>query len=410
MSARLHRLPNGVTLLCDPVHGAQSAAVGAYLAVGSRFEAEGLGGLAHMVEHMLFKGAGQRDAKAIAEAIEDVGGSLNAWTARDQTVFHARVLPADVELAVELIASLLRSPHLDGEELEREKNVVLSELGEIHDTPDDLIGDLLFEAAFGDHPLGRPVIGTEPSIRGFSRADLTHWVSDQFVPGRLMLVATGKVDEQALLRLAERHFGDMAATVVEEPRKARFCGGRKLDRRSFDQAHWQFALAGVPATDPTAPALSLFTQAVGGGMSSRLFQQLREERGLAYSIFAWNQGFADTGLFAIGCATDKGTAGETLALSRDILARAVDELSEAEVRRARAQIEASLLMSLETVQGRADHQARMVELFGRVVPLEESLAELRAVDVAAARAAGRALLDGPSALAAIGGGRLALAA
>lgn len=410
MTPRLHRLSNGLIVLVDPMPGAQSAAVALHARVGSRSEAEGKGGLAHMVEHMVFKGAGSRGARAIAEAIEDVGGSLNAWTARDQTVFHARLLPDDIALAVELVGDLVRAPHFDADELEREKGVVLSELGEIHDTPDDLIGDLLFEAAFDGQPLGRPVIGREESIRGFTRADLEAWIAGQLTPDRLMLVASGKVDEDDVLRLAEERFGDMATRAAPPVAPASFTGGRRIDPRSFEQAHWQLAFPAPAATDPAMPALSVFAQAVGGGMSSRLFQQLREERGLAYSIYAWTQGFADTGVFAVGCATDKATAPDTLRLSQEIVAASADDLGEAEVRRARVQIEAALLMSLETVQGRAEHQARMVELFGRIVPLEESLAELRAVDAAAARAAGQALFAGSQAMAAIGGGRLALAA
>ena len=410
MTARLHRLGNGLSIVIDPMPGAQSAAVGLYAGVGSRFEAEGKGGLAHMVEHMVFKGAGPRDARAIAEAIEDVGGQLNAWTSRDQTVFHARTLGADVPLAVELIADLARAPGFDADDLEREKGVILSELGEIQDTPEDLAGDLLFEAAFTDQSFGRPVIGTEASIRGFERQDLTGWMTGQLTPDRLMLVATGAVDEDRLVHLAEARFGDMAARAAATPEPAAFTGGQRIDRRRSEQAHWSFALSAPPAAHPDMPAFSLFTQAVGGGMSSRLFQQLREERGLCYSVYAWVQGFADCGLFAVSAATDRADAPTSLALAREVVARAADDLGGAELQRARAQVEASLLMSLETVQGRADHHARSVELFGRLVPVEEVLAELRAVDVAAARAAGLSLLAGPVALASVGGGALALAA
>jgi predicted Zn-dependent peptidase len=410
MSARLHRLGNGLSILVDPMTGAQSAAIGLYAGVGSRFEAEGKGGLAHMVEHMVFKGAGNRDARAIAEAIEDVGGQLNAWTSRDQTVFHARTLGADVPLAVELIADLVRAPTLDADDLEREKGVILSELGEIHDTPEDLAGDLLFEAAFADQAFGRPVIGIEASIRGFKRQDLAGWTTGQLTPDRLMLVATGAVDEDRLLQLAEARFGDMGASAPLGPELATFTGGQRIDGRRSEQAHWSFALPAPPAAHPDMPAFTLFTQAVGGGMSSRLFQQLREERGLCYSVYAWVQGFADCGLFAVSAATDRADAPASLALAREVVARAADDLGEAELNRARAQLEASLLMSLETVQGRADHHARSLELFGRLVAIEEVLAELRAVDVAAARAAGQQLLAGPVALASVGGGALALAA
>ena len=409
MSAALHRLANGVTVAVDPMPGAQSAAVGLYASVGSRSEPERLGGLAHLVEHMVFKGARGRDARAIAEAIEDVGGALNAWTARDQTVFHARVLGPDVPLAMALIADLVRAPLLDEADLEREKQVILSELGEALDTPDDLIHDHLFEAAFGRQPIARPVLGREATIRAATAGDCRSWLEREFRPDRLVIAASGAVDPDAVLRLAEALLGDIqpgAAPLVEP---ARFSGGARHDRRAFEQAHWAFAFRGLAASDPGVPALGLFTQAVGGGMSSRLFQQLREDRGLAYSVYAWGQGFADTGLFAVNCATDRARAGEAMALARDIVACATEDLSQAELSRARVQMEAGLLMSLETVQGRADQMARSIEVFGRILTPQELVAELRAVDVAAARAAGQALHQGPVAIASIGN-RLALAA
>ena len=403
--AELTRLANGVTVAIDPMDGAQSASIGLYTAVGSRSEADGKGGLAHLVEHMVFKGARGRDARAIAEAIEDVGGSLNAWTARDQTVFHARTLGPDVGLALELIADLVRAPRLDADELEREKLVILSELGECLDAPDDLIHDHLFEAAFGSQPLARPILGREASIRGLTRADCTGWLADQYRPGRLVISAAGKVDPGHILNLVEALFGDLEPASPPPIVPARFEGGVRSDHRRAEQAHLAFARPGLAATDPAAPALSLFAQAVGGGMSSRLFQQLREDRGLAYSIYAWTQGFAETGLFAVNMSTDRARAAEAMALAADVVERAAEDLTEAELARARAQVEAGLLMALETPQGRADSIARSIELFGRIMPLDEMLAEIRAVDAAAARAAGQAMLSGPQATASIGESR-----
>jgi predicted Zn-dependent peptidase len=409
MSGILHRLGNGLMVAVDPMPGAQSAAVGLYASVGSRSEPERLGGLAHLVEHMVFKGAGGRDARAIAEAIEDVGGSLNAWTARDQTAFHARVLPGDVTLALELIADLVRAPALDEAELEREKQVILSELGEALDAPDDLIHDHLFEAAFGRQPLARPVLGREVTIKAASAADCRAWLVDEYRPERLIIAASGAVDPDLVVQLAERLFGDLEQGIVPVVPPARVTGGVRHDRRVFEQAHWAFALPGVPAGDPTTAAHALFTQAVGGGMSSRLFQQLREDRGLAYSIYAWGQGFADTGLFAVNCATDREKAAEAMNLARDIVAKAAEDLSDTELKRARAQLEAGLLMGMETVQGRADQMARSIEVHGRILSVEEMLAEMRAVDVATARSAGQRLHEGPVAIASIGS-PLALAA
>ena len=212
--AELTRLANGVTVAIDPMDGAQSASIGLYTAVGSRSEADGKGGLAHLVEHMVFKGAGQRDARGIAEAIEDVGGSLNAWTARDQTVFHARTLAPDVGLGLELIADLVRAPKIDPDELDREKLVILSELGECLDAPDDLIHDFLFEAAYGDQPLARPVLGREATINAITRADCTTWLAEQYSPDRLVIAAAGKVDPGHILNLAESLFGDMAPVAA----------------------------------------------------------------------------------------------------------------------------------------------------------------------------------------------------
>src|SRR5581483_1681960 len=206
MSAERHVLANGFTVAVDPLQGAESVAVGLYASVGSRSEPAHLGGLAHLVEHMVFKGAGGRDTRALAEAIEDVGGSLNAWTARDQTAFHGRALAGDLPLVAELLADLIRRPHFEEEHLEREKQVILSELGEVTDSPDDLVHDHLFEAAFDGQPIGRPVLGQEASVRGIARQDCINWIAEEFSPARLVLAASGKVEASKILALGERLF------------------------------------------------------------------------------------------------------------------------------------------------------------------------------------------------------------
>jgi predicted Zn-dependent peptidase len=409
MTAELHRLANGLTVAVDPLPGAQSIALGLYARVGSRSEPNSLSGLAHLVEHMVFKGAGGRDTRELSEAIENVGGSLNAWTARDQTAFHGRALARDLPLVAELIADMVRAPQVDEDHLEREKQVILSELGEAMDSPDDLVHDHLFEAAFEGQPIGRSVLGSEATVRAATRSDCFDWIGRQFVPSRLILAASGKVEGEQLLALAERLFGDLESAAEPEVAPATFTAGARNDNRRFEQAHWCLALRGLPAADARMPALSLFVQALGGGTSSRLFQQLREDRGLAYSIYAWNQGFEDVGMVGIGCAAERVRASESMELARRLVAETAETLSNAELQRARAQAEAGMLMALETAQGRADHIARSIEVFGRVLGLDEMLAQLRGVDVAAARAAGASLLDGPIAVASVGA-KLALAA
>jgi predicted Zn-dependent peptidase len=409
MSGELHRLANGLTVAVDPMPQAESVAIGLYAQVGSRSEPDHCSGLAHLVEHMVFKGAGKRDTRALAEAIEDVGGAINAWTARDQTVFYGRTLARDATLLTELLADLIRAPHLDPGHLEREKDVILSELGEVVDSPDDLVHDHLFEAAFEGQPLGRSVLGTAETLRAATREDCQSWITGELVPSRLVLSASGKVDPAEMLKLAERLFGDMEDWPGVPIAQAEFTGGVRNDRREFEQAHWSLALPGLPAADPRLPALSIFVQALGGGMSSRLFQELREERGLAYSVSAWSQAYADTGIVAMSCAADRNRAVESMHLARSVLATAIETLDDREVSRARAQMEAGLLMALETAQGRADHMARSIEVFGRILGLDELLEQLRAVDAAAARTAATVVLDGRAAIASVGA-QLALAA
>ena len=398
----MHRLGNGLTVAVDPLPGAESVALGIYAMVGSRSEPENCSGLAHLVEHMVFKGAGKRNTRELAEAIEDVGGYMNAWTSRDQTTFHGRVLARDAALLAELLADLIRAPHMAEEHLDREKDVILSEIGETVDSPDDLVNDHLFEAAFVDQPLGRSILGREESLESIGREDCLAWMSGELVPSRLILSASGKVDPDEVLKIAERLFGDMENLPGTPIGTAEFTGGLRNDRREFEQSHWCLGLPGLRASDPRMPALAVFVQALGGGTSSRLFQELREERGLAYSIGSWQQAFSDTGLVVIGCAADRARAAESMNLARNVLTDTIETLTDAELRRAQAQMEAGLLMALETPQGRADQMARSIEVFGRIVPFEELLADLRAVDVEAARAAGAAMLDGRIAISSVG--------
>jgi predicted Zn-dependent peptidase len=405
----MHVLANGLTVAVDPLPGAESVALGLYAMVGSRSEPEHLSGLAHVVEHMVFKGAGSRDTRQLAEAIEDVGGSINAWTARDQTVFYGRTLAKDAPLLAELIADFLRVPHLDAQHLEREKAVILSELGEVVDSPDDLVHDRLFEAAFEGQPLGRSVLGRAETLNTITPEDCRAWLRDELVPSRLILSASGRIEPGELVKLAERLLGDMERWPGVPIGRADFTGGVRNDRREFEQAHWCLGLPGFAASDPRLPALSVFVHALGGGMSSRLFQELREERGLAYSVSAWSQAYADTGIVALSCAADRARAVESMHLAREVLADTVEKLTEVETNRARAQLKAGLLMGMESAQGRADQMARSIEVFGRILSIDELLGQLRAVDAAAARAAGAALLDGRAAIASVGA-QLALAA
>jgi predicted Zn-dependent peptidase len=403
MTARLHRLPNGVTVAVEPMAQVETLAVGLYVDVGSRSEAAASSGLAHMVEHMVFKGAGARDARQIAEAAEDVGGQLNAWTSREATAFHARLMPGDLALGLDLIADLVRDPHLDPEELEREKQVVLAELGEARDTPDDIVFDHLAAAAYPGQGYGRPVLGEAATIAAIDVAALRGWLDRHYRPDALVIAAAGALDEDALLRLAEARFGDLAPGAPPPFEPAAFAGSTVADARRFDQVHIAFAHPGVDQRHDDVHALSLFAGVAGGGMSSRLFQEVREARGLAYSVYAWAQAAADAGQLGVYLAAARADAPRAFALARDVLARTAEGLDAAELARAKAQARAGLLMGLESVQARCDHLARSIQVHGRVVAVAETVAAIEAVDLAQARRVGQAAIGGGLATASVGG-------
>lgn len=399
---RITRLANGMTVAVQPMAGVETLAVGLYADCGSRHESAALNGIAHLMEHMVFKGAGARSARAIAEAVEDVGGSINAYTARDHTVFHARLLPDDLALGVDLIADLVRAPHLDADELEREKGVVLQELGEARDTPDDIIFDHLQMAAYPGQALGRPVLGDEATIAAADVAALKRWIDTHYRPQALVLSAAGKVDEDALLKLAEARFGDLAPAAPARAEPASYAGGVIVDDRKFEQAHLTLGFEGASYLAADQYALGLFSTAAGGGMSSRLFQELREERGLAYSVYSYHSPYADTGLFGIYLATARKEARRALDLAVKVLDQTAAGLEPEELNRAKAQAKAGLLMGLESVQSRCDHLARQLMIYGRPVSADEIVAEIDRCTLDQVRAAGATILGGPMTQASVG--------
>jgi len=399
---RLATLPNGLRVVSRTMPHVETVAVALHVDAGARHEAEGVNGVAHLFEHMVFKGTATRSARVIAEVVEDVGGSLNAYTARDMTVFHARLLAADLPLGVAVIADLVSNPLFDADETEREKQVVLQELGEARDTPDDIVFDHLQAAAFPGQALGRSILGTDASIASLGPATLRDWLGGMYRAGSCVLVAAGAVEHEELVTLAEAWLGGLPAGVRPATVEAVFGGGTNNDHRKFEQAHLTLGLAAPGHGDAAHDAALLFANAAGGGASSRLFQELREERGLAYSVYASTTPYADTGLFSVYLATAKRDAAKALALTDTVLAATAAGLSQVELDRARAQVRAGLLMSLEAPGGWSEYLARSLLVHGRLVPPAEVVARLAAVTVDEARAAGAAMLSGPRARADVG--------
>ena len=331
---RLTTLANGLRVASRAMPGVETVAVGLYADVGSRHEPAQLNGIAHLFEHMVFKGAGGRSAREISEAIEDVGGDLNACTDREGTSFTASLLAEHLPLGIELIADMVMRPHFAPDELEREKEVVLQELGEARDTPSDIIFDDLWSAAYPDQPLGRSVLGDEASVAAIGVDDLHAWRTEHYRAGSLFLVAAGKVDHEALVGLAEARFADLPPGLVDPPEPARFGGGIRVGRSRADQAHIAAAMDAPALTAPDHYAARLFADLTGGGASSRLFQAVREDRGLAYSIWTSLQPYRDAGLFYVYAATARRHAQRAAALIAEVMADAAATASPREVERA----------------------------------------------------------------------------
>jgi len=294
MTVLLDTLPNGFRVVTERMPGVASASLGVWVDAGSRHESEAENGIAHFLEHMAFKGTRRRNARAIAEQIEDVGGYLNAYTSRERTAYYARVLSADVPLAMDIIADILRDSQMAESDIEVERHVILQEIGQALDTPDDIIFDWLQETAFPEQPMGRAILGPAERVRDFCRSDLQSFIGGHYHPGRMILAAAGDVDHGQILRMAKALYGDMPAVAGIAPEPARFSGGEHRVVKPLEQAHVALALPGPSFLDADYYAAQIVSVALGGGMSSRLFQEARENRGLCYTIFAqcaaWSYG------------------------------------------------------------------------------------------------------------------------
>ena len=403
MTLNVSTLPNGLRVASLDMPGLETAAVGLYVDTGSRFEPAPAHGVAHMLEHMVFKGTRRRSARQIAEEIEAVGGILNAYTGRDQTTFYARILAEDMPLGVDLVSDLITEPALDEQEMNREREVILQELSQARDTPDDIIFDDLQEIAFADQPLGRSILGTEETIQSLQPADVRSWLDEHYRAGSMVLAAAGKVDHDAIVKLAEERLGRLPAGRRPGAATARYTGGENRSIKPIEQTHVTLGLRGVSYADDDYYPELIFATALGGGMSSRLFQAVREERGLAYSIYSYASNYAETGLFTIYLATGPDSAGEAVNLTLETLLRSLDGMSDEELHRARAQLKASVFMGLESCSGLSEQIGRQLLLFDRVIPTNEIIERIDATTADDVRqAALRMVQAGPLTLATVG--------
>jgi predicted Zn-dependent peptidase len=403
MSVEVTTLKNGINVVTETMPHLETASLGVWVASGSRDEKHDEHGISHFLEHMAFKGTRRRSARQIAEEIEAVGGDLNAATSAESTTYYARVLKADVPLAIDVLSDILSEPAFDPEEVVREQSVIVQEIGAVADTPDDLIFEHLQVTAFPDQPLGRSILGTPKTVRSFDGGKLRHYLGRQYRAPDIVVAAAGAVDHKAVVTEVEHRFASFNGPASAVPEAATFGGGTYVEKRELEQVHIALALHGVPLRDPSLFSLQVFSSVLGGGMSSRLFQEARESRGLCYSIYSFHAPYSDIGMFGLYAGTDAADTSELMRLIVDEITNTAETLSEVEVARAKAQMKAGLLMALESSGERVGQLARQMLGWGRPIPLNELVDKVEAVTVESARAAGHALIGrGRPAIAVLG--------
>jgi predicted Zn-dependent peptidase len=403
MSVAVTTLKSGLNVVTDTMPHLETASLGVWVNAGSRDERREEHGISHFLEHMAFKGTRRRSARQIAEEIEAVGGDLNAATGAETTAYFARVLKADVPLALDVLSDILSEPAFDRDELAREQSVIVQEIGAVADAPDDLIFEHLQLVAFPDQPLGRSILGTADTVRSFDTAKLRDYLTRNYQGPDMVVAAAGAVDHQAVVAEVERRFSTFNGSAGPLPEPASFGGGTHVEKRELEQVHIALALPGVPLKDPSLYSLQAFTNVLGGGMSSRLFQEAREKRGLCYSIYSFHMPYSDVGMFGLYAGTDAADTSELMRVIVEEIANTAETISEPEIARAKAQMKAGLLMALESSGERIGQLARQIVMHGRPIPVDELVAKIDAVTVKSARAAGSALVkSGKQATAVLG--------
>jgi predicted Zn-dependent peptidase len=399
---RITTLPNGIRVVTEAMPHLATASVGIWIGAGTRHEDPAEQGLAHMLEHMAFKGTRRRSALAIAEEIEAVGGDLNAETSAERTAYYARVLGQDVPLALDILTDILTEPAFDKDELRREKGVILQEIGACEDTPDELVFDMFMETAFAGAPIGRRILGTPKTVRAQTAASMRAFLNRQYRGSDMVVAAAGAVDHDQVVDEAARRLGGINGERPPEPAPGIYAGGDGRTVKQLEQAHLVLGFAGRSFHDEDHYTLHVFSNLLGGGMSSRLFQEIREKRGLCYEIYSFHQPFSDTGTFAIYGGTGEKDLAEFMPVMLDCMREAAEAPTEAEVARARAQIKVSLMTALESSARRAEQMARHVLAFDRVLPRQEIAAAIDAITLADVRRVASDMLASRPTITAIG--------
>ena len=390
----LTELPGGLKVATRAMPQAQSLSVGIWVNAGARDERDDETGIAHMLEHMAFKGTKRRSARDIATEVENVGGYMNAHTSREETAYYLRLLPEHLDMGIDILADILTEPTMPDEEVERERGVIIQEIGQSQDMPDDIVFDMFAKASYGAHTLGRPILGSIDSVSGFSRDNLRGFMDRHYGAGQMLVTASGAVDHDDFTRRVEARLGGLATARNVSRTTPQWQGGRHVETRDLEQTHLVIGLPSFGARDDRRYALMLLSTLFGGGMSSRLFQEVREKRGLCYSVFSFAGMYSDSGHFGVYAGTSAATVNEMLAVTAEQLTDLAGGVEADELDRAKAQLRASLVMSRESVSGCGDSLARQIMLFGAPQDDSELLGRIADIDAAAVRQVAADLIDG----------------
>lgn len=375
-----HILPNGVRVLTEEIDYVRSVAIGLWVGTGSRFETEGYEGISHFIEHMLFKGTENRTARQLAESLEAVGGQLNAFTTKEFTCYFAKVLDEDISLAIDVLSDMFFNSRFEGKEIEKEKNVVIEEIKMYQDTPDELIHDLFSQYAWDGHPLGKPILGIKDTINGLNREKVTDYLETRYTPDQIVIAVAGKIKHEDIVRQLSV-FGSFKRKRKEfrvgKPQGSIF---RNTVERDTEQMHLIVGVPGLSQDDEDMYVLHIINNILGGGLSSRLFQEIREQRGLAYSVYSYHSTYADTGLFAVYAGTSPAKTEEVIkCILEEINTLRNDGITEEELTRTKAQIKGNLYLGLESVSSRMSRLGKTELSLGRVKTAEESVEQLEEV-------------------------------
>jgi len=375
-------LKNGLQIITQSRPDIETVSLGLWVNTGSAYEPENINGISHFIEHMVFKGTKKRNALQISEDIENVGGQTNAYTSREFTAFYAKMLKSDIELAVDVIADFVAAPTFDETEMKKEKEVVIQEIKQSVDTPDDAVFDYFQEKAFPNLALGRTILGPEETVRSFDADMMRAYMKTHYGANNMVAVAVGNLNHQNFVKMIEDRLGDFNNKADFEIFDQTYGGGFTVQKRDIEQVHFLLGFKGIDYKNPMYYPISVFSTMFGGGMSSRLFQEIREKRGLVYTVYSFTNSHTLGGLFGIYAGTTADELTKLIPVISDEIKKVCNEkISPKELERAKIQLKASMLMALEKSSSTAEVMARQTLIHGRIIPTDETIERLESVNL-----------------------------